>query len=185
MAKTHLRVWLRLWFPDKLPCLPPHLSLVLVLVLIWSAVHQFRDLLKAAKLWWNCSISENQDKRLVSDMFILVKVRKNLWRSSGRTPLLKQGHQKPIAQEHIQNASEYLQEGSSSPIMPRIMVFYFIISFLGVKWIHVKLTDRWYIAPLKGMSTWPSGFMRNALNICRNFQIWDSHKLGFSSHGNV
>lgn len=56
-------------------------------------------------------------------MFILVKIRRDIWKTSGLTPLLKQGHQKQVAQEHTQKASEYLQDGSSSAIMPRIMFF--------------------------------------------------------------
>jgi len=32
-----------------------------------------------------------------------------LWRASGQTPLLKQGHVDPAAQEHVQMAFAYLQ----------------------------------------------------------------------------
>ena len=41
----------------------------------------------------------------------LVEVGKDLWRSSGPTPLLEQGHLELVAQDHIQMAFEYLQGG--------------------------------------------------------------------------
>lgn len=39
----------------------------------------------------------------------LVEVGRGLSRSPGSTPLLKQGHQKPVPQDHVQVAFEYLQ----------------------------------------------------------------------------
>ncbi|KAK4831098.1 hypothetical protein QYF61_015296, partial [Mycteria americana] len=39
----------------------------------------------------------------------MVEVGRGLWRSAGPTPLLKQGHLEPVAQDHFQMAFEYLQ----------------------------------------------------------------------------
>ena len=39
----------------------------------------------------------------------MVEVGRDLRRSSGPTTLLKQGHLDPVAQDHVQAASEYLQ----------------------------------------------------------------------------
>ena len=39
----------------------------------------------------------------------MVEVGRDLWRSSGPNPLLKQGHLEPVAQDHVQMAFEYLQ----------------------------------------------------------------------------
>ena len=39
----------------------------------------------------------------------MVQVGRDLWRLSGLTPLLKQGHLEPVAQDHVQMAFEYLQ----------------------------------------------------------------------------
>jgi len=36
-------------------------------------------------------------------------VGRHIWRSSGPSTLLKQGHLEPVAQDHIQMAFEYLQ----------------------------------------------------------------------------
>ena len=41
----------------------------------------------------------------------MVEVRRDLWRSSGLMPLLKQGHLEPAGQDHVQTAFEYLQGG--------------------------------------------------------------------------
>jgi len=38
-----------------------------------------------------------------------LKLGKDLWRPSGPTPLLKQGHLEPVAQDHLQMAFEYPQ----------------------------------------------------------------------------
>jgi len=40
----------------------------------------------------------------------MVEVGTGLWRSSGPTPLLKQGRIELVAQEHVQSAFEYRQE---------------------------------------------------------------------------
>ena len=39
----------------------------------------------------------------------MVEVGRDLWRSSGLTPLLKQDHLEVVAQDHVQKAFEYLQ----------------------------------------------------------------------------
>lgn len=39
----------------------------------------------------------------------LVEIGRDLWRVSGPTPLLKQGHTEQDAQDHVQAVSEYLQ----------------------------------------------------------------------------
>jgi len=41
----------------------------------------------------------------------MVQIRRDLWRSSGPTPLLKPGYLKHVAQDHVQIFSEYLQGG--------------------------------------------------------------------------
>ena len=41
----------------------------------------------------------------------MAEVGRDLWKSSGPTPLLKLGHLKPVAQGHVQTAFEYLQGG--------------------------------------------------------------------------
>ena len=41
----------------------------------------------------------------------LVEVGQDLWTSSGPTPLLRQGHLEPVAQDRVQVAFEYLQGG--------------------------------------------------------------------------
>jgi len=41
----------------------------------------------------------------------MLEIGRDLWRSSGPSPLLKQGHLEPIAQDHVQTSSEYLQIG--------------------------------------------------------------------------
>ena len=41
----------------------------------------------------------------------MVEVGGDLWRSSGPTPLLQQSHLKPVVQDHVQMAFEYLQGG--------------------------------------------------------------------------
>jgi len=41
----------------------------------------------------------------------MVEASQDFRRSSGSKPLLKQGHLKPAAQDHVQMASEYLQKG--------------------------------------------------------------------------
>ena len=41
----------------------------------------------------------------------MVDVGRDLWRSSGPTPLLKQGQLEPVAQDHAQTAFGYLQGG--------------------------------------------------------------------------
>jgi len=38
----------------------------------------------------------------------MAEVGKDLWRSSGPTPLLKQGYLEPVAQDHVQMVLEYL-----------------------------------------------------------------------------
>ena len=38
----------------------------------------------------------------------VVEVRRDLWRASGPTPLLKQGHPEPVAQDHVQTDFQYL-----------------------------------------------------------------------------
>ena len=39
----------------------------------------------------------------------MIEVGRDLWRSSGPRPLLKQGHLETVAQDHVQTAFEYLQ----------------------------------------------------------------------------
>jgi len=39
----------------------------------------------------------------------LTEVGRDLWRSSGPTPLIKQGHLEPVVQDHVQTGFEYLQ----------------------------------------------------------------------------
>jgi len=39
----------------------------------------------------------------------MAEVGRDLWRSSGPSPLLKQDHLEQVAQDHVQMASEYLQ----------------------------------------------------------------------------
>ncbi|KAK4810494.1 hypothetical protein QYF61_004274, partial [Mycteria americana] len=41
----------------------------------------------------------------------MVEVGRDLWRSSGPTPLCQQGHLEPVAQDHVQTAFEHLQGG--------------------------------------------------------------------------
>lgn len=41
----------------------------------------------------------------------MVEIGKDLWRSSGLIPLLKQGHPEQVAQDHVQVAFKYLQGG--------------------------------------------------------------------------
>ena len=45
-----------------------------------------------------------------------LEVGRDLWRSSGPTPLLKQGHLELAAQDHVQMASEYLQGWRLHPL---------------------------------------------------------------------
>lgn len=39
----------------------------------------------------------------------IIEVGRDLWRSSGPNPLLKQGHAEPIAQDYVQIPFEYLR----------------------------------------------------------------------------
>lgn len=43
-----------------------------------------------------------------------VQVGRDLWRSPAATPLLKQGHQEPVAQDHIQTALYISRDGDST-----------------------------------------------------------------------
>jgi len=45
------------------------------------------------------------------------EVRRDLWKSSGPIPLLKQGHLERVAQDHVKTSSEYLQ-GWRLPKLP-------------------------------------------------------------------
>lgn len=40
----------------------------------------------------------------------MAEIGRDLWRSSGPTPLLKQGHIQLVAQDHTQTGFEYTQE---------------------------------------------------------------------------
>ena len=53
------------------------------------------------KVMHNYNITESQNHRMV-------EAERDLWRSSGPTLLLKQGHLEPAAQDHVQTAFEYL-----------------------------------------------------------------------------
>ena len=44
----------------------------------------------------------------------MAEVGRDLWRSSGSNTLLKQGHLEQVVQDHVQTASEYLQDISVS-----------------------------------------------------------------------
>lgn len=46
----------------------------------------------------------------------MVKVGRDLWRSPGPTPLLRQGHLKQVAEVHVQSAFEYLQRGRTHSV---------------------------------------------------------------------
>lgn len=48
-------------------------------------------------------------KRIFTENHRMVEVGRDLRKSCGTTPLLKQGHLKEIAQNHIHMTSEYLQ----------------------------------------------------------------------------
>lgn len=39
------------------------------------------------------------------------EVQRDLWRTAGPTPVLRQGHQELLAQDHVQMVAEYLQGG--------------------------------------------------------------------------
>jgi len=57
------------------------------------------------KTWTPCKLSV---KTLEVDHISTVEVGKDLRRSSGQIPLLKQGHLEVVAQHHIQKTSEHL-----------------------------------------------------------------------------
>ena len=58
---------------------------------------------------WQQFVRDKQPVLPTSQNHRLAEVGRDVWRSSGLTPLLKQGHLEMVAQDHAQMAFEYLQ----------------------------------------------------------------------------
>lgn len=99
---------------------------------------------------------------------------RNLWRSSGPTPFIKQGHLELVSQDHVQMAVEYLQGGrfhhlSGQPVtvLSHLHSKKCFVMFRGNSCVSdcapCLVTCHW--APLKRnhlclLCTFPSGFYK-------------------------
>ena len=103
-ASSALRALHRPFFHDVFSSLFEPIRTFGTLDILWQRVAQC-----------NCALCEDIfplgcfKPFLISQNLRLLEVRTGLWRSSGPTPLLKQDHLEPVAQDHIQVAFEYLQ----------------------------------------------------------------------------
>jgi len=55
------------------------------------------------------TVGQNTCKETLTELHRTIAVGRHPWRSSGPTPLLKQGHLQLVAQDRVQRACEYLQ----------------------------------------------------------------------------